>query len=415
MKTLPHTGPDAGTGPQQRFAKCRRTAVPPPKPMGSDNLRPVMNEDISTSSGIRKRPVKRRPTGPLSVGPGGDPISPPAGRMICPTEEARRRVAFLQLPGVVSATPTSFVCHCGKTLQLLKAHAYNRYCYWIHMRSCGGAFGGKASRRPVTVEGRREALLAVPGVVAVTSPYSVLCHCGKEIKLKKHGGAKEMQYCDIAYWGHRAYCLGAREWKEDVIATPGLTENCGGDEAVGVNKLQVAADDDGVSSQSHATPPAGEGCYDSDEDPESPVISGFDDGEPPPMSFNAAGAELKDALGQDEVADIQERRIDNGARGLEVDADSSTPNPSETFRGGSVTVGSTPSSRSLGRGVDADANGAPGHSLALDDVKAECEFSAAEDDAWSVGLEGVATVGKEKGEKTFGERYEEFGLLALPA
>ncbi|KAJ3144920.1 hypothetical protein HK101_002575, partial [Irineochytrium annulatum] len=58
-----------------------------------------------------------------------------------------KELAFLALPGVLSATPVSFECHCGKEIKLIrrkneKECLYDRSNYWIHMKYCRGPEGG---------------------------------------------------------------------------------------------------------------------------------------------------------------------------------------------------------------------------------------------------------------------------------
>ncbi|KAJ3183148.1 hypothetical protein HK101_009877 [Irineochytrium annulatum] len=154
-----------------------------------------------------------------------------------------KRAAFLSLHGVVAATSTSFDCHCGKTIQLVKKNNgrdvhYDQKTYRVHVRYCKGPNAERKPKRgdagkvatpvtavaepsllsspsqptiprkpPISPEDKELAFLALPGVLSAT-PVSFECHCGKEIKLIKSKNQKECLYDRSNYWVHIKHCRG---------------------------------------------------------------------------------------------------------------------------------------------------------------------------------------------------------------
>ncbi|KAJ3136753.1 hypothetical protein HK101_003968, partial [Irineochytrium annulatum] len=180
-------------------------------------------------------PFKRHRTSPAAL-----PLLPAAADgPVAPSPKRRKpradalsvdekRALFLALPGVISATPTSYECHCGKTIQLVKKNngrdvQFDQKTYRAHLNYCKGPGGAVAAappamaappsavsvapRKNISAEEKEGAFLALPGVLAAT-PVSFECHCGKEIKLIRRKNGKDVAFDRSNYWIHMKYCRG---------------------------------------------------------------------------------------------------------------------------------------------------------------------------------------------------------------
>ncbi|KAJ3192000.1 hypothetical protein HK101_007198 [Irineochytrium annulatum] len=124
----------------------------------------------------------------------------------------QKRAAFLALPGVLSATPTSYECHCGKPIKLDKCKPYAKSGYTSHMKGCkgpGGAiYAGFATRQ------QQHSFLEEPATVH-DQRRSFRRSCGEEVTQGIKGRYNEHFFTD-----HMKVCKGL----EARVMTPEHTE-----------------------------------------------------------------------------------------------------------------------------------------------------------------------------------------------